>query len=136
LNRSGLGEGDIPDVVDFSANGSAASLTLAASVEIPPVLNVSVEPSLVFWEGGTCLQKTQEVVALATDDSGIASVVVRWIQAGEVRESTLPASGDSEYVGSAGPFALPGVVDLVVIATDMRGNQTSSSPIAIEVQTC
>jgi hypothetical protein len=142
LNRSGLIEGDIPDQVMFASDGTGTTLTLAASVEVPPVIGIpTVSPSLIF-AGGTCLQKTTTVTASVQDDSGLSSVTAWWGTETEPFMGSFPMTlVGGEYQGDVGPFsevpASPPFIWIQVIAIDVRGNQAvAPDPDPVEVLPC
>jgi hypothetical protein len=142
LNRSGLDEGDIPDQIIFASDGTGTTLTLAASVEVPPMIGtVTVSPRLIF-AGGTCLQKTTTVAASVQDDSGLSSVTAWWGTETEPFMGSFPMSlVGGVYQGDVGPFsevpASPPFIWIQVIAIDVRGNQAvAPDPDPVEVLPC
>jgi hypothetical protein len=142
LNRSGLGEGDIPDTVKFASDGTGATLTLAASVEVPPVIGIPTVSPMMIFAGGTCLQKTTTVTASVSDDSDIATVNAWW------GTETEPFMGSfamthigAGYQGEVGPFSevpIPSpFMTIHVVAIDARGNQAvAPAPTTVEVFEC
>jgi RNA polymerase sigma factor (sigma-70 family) len=142
LNRSGLDEGDIPDQIIFASDGTGTTLTLAASVEVPPMIGtVTVSRRLIF-AGGTCLQKTTTVAASVQDDSGLSSVTAWWGTETEPFMGSFPMSlVGGVYQGDVGPFsevpASPPFIWIQVIAIDVRGNQAvAPDPDPVEVLPC
>jgi RNA polymerase sigma factor (sigma-70 family) len=142
LDRSGLGEGDIPDQITFASDGTGTTLMLAASVEVAPVIGtVTVSPRLIF-AGGTCLQKTTTVTASVSDDSDIATVKAWWGTETEPFMGSFPMTlVGGEYQGDVGPFsevpASPPFIWIQVIAIDVRGNQAvAPDPDPVEVLPC
>jgi RNA polymerase sigma factor (sigma-70 family) len=142
LNRSGLDEGDLPDLATFASAGNSATLTLAASVEVPPVIAApTVSPSLIF-AGGTCLQKTTTVTASVSDESDISTVTAWWGTATEpfIGSFAMTLVGGG-YQGEVGPFAevpvSPPFITIHVVAIDVRGNQAAAqAPTTVEVLPC
>jgi hypothetical protein len=127
----------------FASDGTGTTLTLAASVEVPPViLRAEIPFGPVFWEESSCLNKTTTASAAAEDESGISSMTAWWgSPANPFLDNVEMKFVSGEYQGEVGPF--PGVewageieALVTIVATDGRGNQTSSDPIPLEVLSC
>jgi len=117
LNRSGLPEGNLErtlSVVD--ANGASATIVLRASVEHPPVVNLT-GPS-----GKVCFT-TQLVSGSITDESALQTpIMLTW-------DGPTPGSYQMfEYRGTwTGYIGInkPGTYTWSVTVTDVRGNSTT-----------
>jgi len=143
LNRSGLDEGDIPDQVMFASDGTGTTLTLAAAVEVPPVIGtVTVSRRLIFAGDFCSVPQTTTVTASVQDDSGLSSVTAWWGTETEPFMGSFPMTlVGGEYQGDVGPFsdvpASPPFIWIQVIAIDVRGNQAvAPDPDPVEVLPC
>lgn len=79
---------------------------------------------------------TRAVSVSASDDRGIAQVVLRWTQAGGASGQKAMARSGSTWTATLGPFANPGTVTYRVTATDTDGASTTSSPSSVGVDPC
>lgn len=81
---------------------------------------------------------TRTVTVSATDDRGIAGVVLRWDPAGsESGVLTLTRVGTSStWQGTLGPFAVARTVSYWAMATDSDGVSSSSAPASVAVDPC
>lgn len=76
------------------------------------------------------------VSVVASDDGGLASVVITWAQAGGPGGEAPLADRGRAWVGSAGPFPAAGTVTLRAVATDHRGTTTAGPAVRLPVPTC
>ena len=106
------------------------SISVTASRETPPVIGaVSVLRSACGPNG-----RTVYVAAPIEDEAGVASASVAWTGLGSSGSGSLQASGGL-WAGPVGPFAVAGTAELVLTATDNRGN-TAQRTASISVATC
>jgi RNA polymerase sigma factor (sigma-70 family) len=106
------------------------AVPVAAARETPPAIGaVSVVRSACGQAG-----RTVYVAAPIDDESGIGSASVTWTGPSASGASDLKPSG-GVWAGTIGPFAVGGTVQLVVVATDTRGN-TAQRSASISVDPC
>lgn len=123
LNRSGLVEGAVRGTLEISAapTGGSFRLPLSGSVNNPPRIELRSVSDTLAYSGAeaNCLPQTGRVSALVTDDSGVASVVLRWSDGGN---HSVTLSQDGMWYGSYGPFSAVRAYTLTVTATDVNRN--------------
>ena len=128
--RAGLPEGASEGTLTVSWDEGTVPVAVTASRETPPVIGaVSVVRSACGQNG-----RTVYVSAPIEDEAGIASASVAWSGLGTPGSGTLRASG-GVWAGPVGPFAVGGTAQLVLTATDNRGN-TAQRGAAISVEPC
>lgn len=101
----------------------------------PAVSSVSLTESAVAVGATTTL--TAAVTDNATDDSGV-NLVEYSTDGGATWTPMTPDdggfdSGIETATATLGPYAAPGVVDVLVRVTDAEGNQTTSTPLSLIV---
>lgn len=70
-----------------------------------------------------------------SDESGLASVILRWSGPGGSDSTRMSRSG-SHWAGEMGPFTTGGNVTMRAVATDGRGNETTGPEVRISVDPC
>ncbi|MGH9223910.1 MAG: hypothetical protein ACRD2W_09055, partial [Acidimicrobiales bacterium] len=77
------------------------------------------------------------ILAEASDESGVSSVVLRWRDpAGAAGSRALAAGGDGTWSGRLGSFGTAGAVTWWVEATDSLGNTGRTANQTIPVNPC
>jgi len=137
LDRTLLAEGVTDgEIVAMSPTSNASVAVSASYQEIPRVQTPVMSPLEVFVAGGSCTPKLTTVAVVVTDESAIASVVIRWNPTGTMPiETQMAALSSNVYSAMLGPFDIPGISPLDVIATDIHGN-TGSASSSIFVLSC
>jgi RNA polymerase sigma factor (sigma-70 family) len=79
---------------------------------------------------------TRTISVTASDDRGVAQVLLRWTQAGGGSGQKPMTRSGSTWTATLGPFANPGTVTYRVAATDTDGASTTSSPASVGVDPC
>jgi hypothetical protein len=124
----------------------------------PPAVPTTVPPSIAFpaptdappsvgtpaRSAGGSLQTscnpdndTRTITVTASDDVGLASVVLRWTHtATGAGERSMARAAGSSWSATLGPFAEVGTVTVRVRVTDTAGEQVTSEPITVAVEPC
>ena len=126
VDRGDVGEGTSSGAVGVSWATGSAQVKVSMVEERDP--NVG-RPSL--GSSSTCTSNPVRVSV--SDESGVASVVLRWSGAGTGAKS-MSRSG-SVWTADMGQFAAGGQVTLRVTATDKRGN-TATASRSVNVNPC
>ena len=123
VDRNGLPEGDFSAALAISSAGKSAEVPLTAAVEVPPwIARAGSRPVQITARGPGCPGGTTDLVVVATDDTGVATVTATW-QGDSVELATV----GSAFEATVGPFTSPGIVDFAIVVADTRGNETTGT---------
>ena len=78
---------------------------------------------------------TRTISVAASDDRGVAQVVLRWSGPDGSGQRTMTRSG-SVWVATLGPFTNAGTASYRAVATDVEGSSASSPTASIAVDPC
>jgi len=129
--RSNIAEGRASGSISIVWDGGAVPVKVRLTQGQGPTVG---RPSLGASSCGSG-GRTVKVSAAASDDSGLASVVLRWTGPSGPGRATMSASGSS-WSGAMGPFAVGGNVTLSVTATDTKGNSATGPSTTTNVDPC
>ena len=79
---------------------------------------------------------TRTISVSASDDRGIARVVLRWSQSGGGSGERTMVRSSSTWSAELGPFAATGTVTYRAVATDTDSASASSPSASITVDPC
>ena len=129
--RSELSEGRATGAITITWDNGSAPVTVRLTEEESPSVGRPSLGASTCGSGG----RSVKVSATATDDSGLKSVVLKWIGPSDSGSATMSASGSS-WSGTMGPFPVGGQVSVSVTATDERGNSTTGPTTTTSVDPC
>lgn len=130
-DRPNLPEGPIDQTVTVSSGGTATAVQVTGRNEIPP----QVGAPRIGASDCTGAGRSYAVSVSASDVSaGVASVKLVW--SGAASGSTRLTSSPTLWSGQMGPMNAFGQVTVRAIATDARGNSTTSAPRTVDVTPC
>ena len=118
-DRTKVPEGTSTGRLLVSWDGGSAWVKVSLDEERAPVVwrpIAAADPS--------CGNPTVSVTVSVSDDSALASVILRWTGPNGTGSSSMSWSG-STWTASMGPFNLGGDITMHVVATDVRGNTTT-----------
>jgi len=137
LDRGAAAEGRITGSVRISSDGGNGSVGLSASVALPPSVRATSERATVGRAPCSVQSTFASVMAEASDESGVDSVVLRWRDpTGATGSRALAAGGDSTWSGRLGSYSAAGTVTWWVEATDNLGNTGRSPNQTMTVNAC
>ncbi|RNL79177.1 sigma-70 family RNA polymerase sigma factor [Nocardioides marmorisolisilvae] len=123
VKRGQLVEGPIDETISVTSGSLAAYVKLTGDNEIPP----SVSAPRIGADSCNGSNRFYAVTVKASDVSaGVTSVKLIW--SGAVSGSTQLTSSPTTWHGSLGPVTAIGTVTVRAVATDGRGNTTTSAP--------
>ena len=131
FDRTSLTEGDYGGTVAVTGEGAPVEVTLTGAVETAPVIDfVSTNVSTIGAEGPGCPADRAVLEASVSDDSDLASVTAAFAPDG-VTETEISLDGNSQGIWSSvitgiQDGAVP-LLEIRVVATDVRGNSTEAS---------
>lgn len=135
-----LPEGDHEGQVMLSGDGVPdAAFAVVTAVDRPPVMQEVRFGSRLLTQQGCGLDSTEVALDVA-DESAVVRVVVLATPSGssQVHEFVLTATAQApeRFAGVVGPFAEAGGVDVVVRATDARGNTAEAAAGQVAIAPC
>ena len=137
LDRTRAPEGAADSEIRVQSNGGSAVVPVRAVVErAPEVSSAAVTPQSVVVR--RCPGSTPaQVRAAVVEESGVGTVQLHWVRPGTV-EQVIPMSGETgaSYLGTLGPFEVPGDVRWWVSAADIRNNRSATAPQVLRVGSC
>ncbi|MCW2750349.1 MAG: hypothetical protein JWR83_1459 [Aeromicrobium sp.] len=126
-DRAKVGEGVAKGSVVISWDAGRSAVQVSLDKEVGPIVG---RPST-----GANPSCSVPVTVVASDPSGVASVILRWSGPGLSDTTTMSRSG-SHWAAEMGPFTVGGHVTMRVVATDTRGNKTTGPAVRITVNPC
>ena len=137
LDRSGATEGPLEASLRVSSDGGDAVVALSASVVRPPVVRVFIDDPTLARSPCSLRPTATSIEAEVADESGIASVVVHWVDpSGAAGRADLVEGSGSTWLGRLGPFSAAGTVAWWVEATDSLGAVGRSADQSTPVERC
>lgn len=123
--------------LQVSSDGGDAVVALSASVVRPPVVRVSIDNPTLARAPCSLRPTATSIQAEVSDESGIASVVVQWVDpSGAAGGSDLAGGSGGLRLGRLGPFSTAGTVTWWVQATDSLGAVGRSADQSTPVEPC
>jgi DNA-directed RNA polymerase specialized sigma24 family protein len=137
LNRDEIEEGDIAETITVAWSGGDTEIAVVGTHEDNPIIhNPQANPSEVEVDGGApCVPTQTTVSARVRDTSPLESVVVRWNDGSNARETAMSDVGGDIFEGVIGPFGEPQTADVRIVAFDERGN-AGGAIISVSVLPC
>ncbi|HWJ62894.1 MAG TPA: RNA polymerase sigma factor [Acidimicrobiales bacterium] len=103
----------------------------------PPVIGgTSRSPAGAMQTSCNPANDTRTITVTASDDRGVAQVVLRWTQAGGGTGQLAMSRSGSTWTATLGPFANPGSVTYRAVATDTDGVTATSPSASVGVDPC
>lgn len=137
----GTAEGDHRGSLVVRADGQpeASEVVVTASVDRPPEPTAVQFGTRLLFEAGCGLDST-EVAVNVTDESGLDEVVLTVTGPAPNTQTQVvltpdPAQPD-RFIGVVGPFRSAGSADVLVTATDTRGNSASADGGTLTIAPC
>lgn len=137
LDRAEIEEGEIAETITVAWQGGSAEVAVVGSNEDSPIIhNPQANPSEVQAVGGGACPATQTTIsARVRDTSAIESVVARWSDGSNSRETSMTEVGQDVFEGTVGPFNAPQTAEVRVVAFDERGN-AGGATVSVSVLPC
>lgn len=137
LNRDQIEEGEINESIIVSWDGGEAEVGASGVHEDNPIIhNPQATPSEVQVDGGAACIATQTTIsARVRDTSPLESVVVRWNDGSNARETAMSDVGGDIFEGVIGPFESAQTAEVRIVAFDDLGN-AGGAVISIIVLPC
>jgi RNA polymerase sigma factor (sigma-70 family) len=129
--RSNIPEGRARGSISIVWDGGTVPVTVRLTKGQAPTVGRPSVGASTCGSGG----RTVKVSATASDDSGLATVVLRWTGPSGRGRATMSSSG-SGWSGAMGPFPVGQKVTLSVTATDEEGNSATGPSTTTNVDPC
>lgn len=137
LNRGQIEEGEIAESITVSWPGGEAEVSAVGLQEDNPIIhNPQASPSEIQVDGGTeCIAIQTTISARVRDTSPVDSVVVRWNDGSNARETEMSDVGSDIFQGVIGPFDSAQTAEARIVAFDELGN-AGGAVISVNVLPC
>lgn len=137
LDRDEIEEGDIAETITVAWEGGEAQIAVVGTHEDNPIIhNPQASPPEIEVNGGAaCLASQTTISARVRDTSPLESVVARWNDGSNARQTAMTEVGEDIYEGVVGPFNAPQTVEVRIVAFDERGN-AGGAAISVNVLPC
>lgn len=134
---SGAGpEATVPPSIAGPPVTLAPGTTRPAAPNQPPTVGATTRsPAGAMQTSCNPANDTRTISVAATDDRGVAQVVLRWTGPDGPGQRTMARSG-SAWVATLGPFTNAGTASYRAVATDVDGSSASSPTTSIAVDPC
>jgi RNA polymerase sigma factor (sigma-70 family) len=137
LDRSGAPEGPLEAALEVTSDGGDAGVGLSASVVRPPVVQVSIDDPVLARTPCRVQPTATSIQAGVSDESGIAWVVLHWVDpSGAAGSADLAGGSGGTWLGRLGPYATAGAVTWWVEASDSLGAVGRSADQSTPVEPC
>lgn len=137
LNREQIEEGDIVETITVAWDGGDSQIAAVGTHNDNPTIHSpqASPPEVVVDGGAACIATQTTVSARIRDTSPLESVVARWNDGSNARETAMTDVGGDVYEGVIGPFGSPQTADVRVVAFDDRGN-AGGATVSVNVLPC
>jgi RNA polymerase sigma factor (sigma-70 family) len=135
VDRRELAEGTTEGTVTVRSDGGDATVTVRVVTERPPTVTGAATADRELGVRGCGTDRTT-ASATITDESGVAAASLEWTGPDGQGGTTAMLMRAGAWTATLGPFDQSGTARWRIVATDTRGNTTTTSWSAITVNPC
>lgn len=137
LDRDAVPEGTVSGRIRITSDGGDLDVLLDGVVARPPVIGrLTIDRTEIAASPCSSRPTAATVRASATDESGIASVTLRWRHSSAATGSRPLDQDGGTYTAQLGPFPSPGSVTWWVEASDALGVRAHSADMTTAIKAC